>query len=339
MATNDLPPTVGVASGAMPQVVIQNLPPSPSWFRRAVGRTVLVLSLLGNLMLYGLYQQYYPQVGENERYHSGDRYAADKIAVIRVDGMITSDAVSAPKKELETAAKDAATRAVVLSVDTPGGTIAGSDELYHAVVEFKKSGKPLVVSMQGMATSGGYYVSVAADRIIADRSCVTGSIGVIASMFNVEKLLKDWGVAPEVVKSGPMKDSGSPFRAMTDDERKRWQELIHRMFEQFLEVVLSHRADKVGGPEKLKQLADGRVYLASEAKELGLIDAIGYEQDAIETAKELAGLSGKSVRIVTFSRPFSGLLDLLMGSTATAQPLDPNRFLDQAFPRVYLLPQ
>jgi protease-4 len=193
--------------------------------------------------------------------------------------------------------------------------------------------------MQGMATSGGYYVATPADRIVADRSCVTGSIGVIASMFNVEKLLKDWGVAPEVVKSGPMKDSGSPFRAMTDVERRRWEDLIQKMFDQFLGVILTHRADKVGGPEKLKQLADGRVYLAAEAKDFGLVDSIGYEQDAIEIAKDLAGLSGKSVRIVTFSRPFSGLLDLLMGSSARAQPLDPNRLLDRAFPRVYLLPQ
>lgn len=326
-------------AASTPSVVVQNIYPKTTFGRRLLW-FVLLLSLAGNLILFGMYQTYYPQVTADEQYKHGDRFATDKIAVIKVTGPISGLTIAAPKREFETAAKDNDVRAIVLAVvDCPGGTISGSDELFRAVEDYKrKTNRPVVVSMQELAASGAYYISTPADLIYADRSCVTGSIGVIASMFNVESLLKEWGVKSEVFKSGSMKDSGSPFRSMNPEERKEWQKMIDQMYEQFLDVVLKHRDAKIGGRDRLKQIADGRVYLATEARQLGLIDEIGYEEDAIEAAKKLAGLTGP-VRVVTYSRPIGNLVELLGLTAQSEQPaLDASRLLDFGVPRMYLLP-
>ena len=325
-------------SGAQPPLVIQNIPPKPPtrWGRWLVN-TILLFSLFANLSLYGLYRQYYPAAA-NEEFKEGDRYAPDKIAIIKVSGMITRDLIQAPKKELERAAEDEGVKAVILAVNTPGGTISGSDELYHAIDRFKEeSGKPVVVSMQGMATSGGYYVSAPADRIFAERTCITGSIGVIMSSFNIEKLATDWGIDPVVIKSGAMKDSGSMFRPMNDEERAYWQNLIDVMFDRFLSVILAHRDEQVGGEEALKKLADGRVYLAEKAKELGLVDEIGYQEDAIAYTKKKLGL-GENVRIVTYRRPIDGLLGLIQGKGESDATLKVDWLEELQVPRMYLLP-
>ncbi|MGL4462930.1 MAG: signal peptide peptidase SppA, partial [Planctomycetia bacterium] len=230
-----------------------------------------------------------------------------------------------------------------LAVESPGGTISGSDELYHAVEKFKKeTGRPIVVSMQGLATSGAYYISMPANKIFADRSCVTGSIGVIAQMFVVEDLMQKVGVVSQVVKSGKMKDSGSPFRKMSDEERAEWEKLILGMQEQFLGVILKHRNEQIGGDKKLREIADGRVYIAGEAKELGLVDELGFEEDAIAAAKELAGLTG-DVRVVEYTRPLGGLLEILGVQSTGVEPgaarlAELSRWMESQGPRGWLLP-
>lgn len=329
-------------AAAVPQIVIQNIPPKQSWLGRTFFRLVLVVSILANLSLFGMYSQHFTKAAPTEVYKDGDRFGAEKIALIKVDmKMITRDTVTAPKKELKYAEEDDAVKAVVLIVDCPGGTISGSDELYQAVRKFKeKSKKPLIVSMQGVAASGAYYVSMPADKIFAERSCVTGSIGVIASLFEVDKLFKSWGITPEVVKSGKMKDTGSPFRAMNDDDRKHWKKMIDAMYEQFLEVILTHRKDRiVGGETKLRELADGRTYLATEAKQYGLIDEIGYQDDAIEAARQMAGL-GPKAKIIGYSRPIESVFDLLMGEAngSSNTRVDLNRLLDLQSSRLFFMP-
>lgn len=184
--------------------------------------------------------------------------------------------------------------------------------------------------MQGIATSGAYYISMPADKIFAERTCITGSIGVIASLFNVEKLMKEWGVESEAIKSGKFKDSGSPFRTLTPEERQEWQTMIDGMFGQFLGVILKYRSEKIGGEEKLRKLADGRIYLATQAKEAGLIDEIGYQDDAIAHVKQVANL-GDKVRIVTYLRPFGGLLDIFE-SKSPVGGLDVSRFMELQTP-------
>jgi protease-4 len=321
------------------QVVIHNHPESPGWIRRWFLRTFLMLSIVANIVLFTAASSYLAPGQVSERFRAGDATATDKIAVVPVSGMITSDGVKSAIKELKRAAEDASVKAVLLEIDTPGGTLSGSDELYHAVVEFKASsgGKPVVAFMKGMATSGGYYVAVASDRIVAERSTVTGSIGVIMSLFHAERLLDKIGVTPEIVKSGPMKDSGSMFRPMSEAERREWQKLVDGMYRQFLDVVLKHRGQAIGGEEKLRPLADGRVFLAGDALDAKLIDALGYEQDALDAAKKLAGLSDK-VRIVDYSRPLPGLASLFFGQTSPPPAADWRRVVELMSPQLLLMP-
>jgi protease-4 len=320
------------------QIHIHNHPQAVGGVRRWFGRTFFWLSILLNLFLLAAVSSYYSPLGVMEQYKDGDMSAPDKIALIPVVGLITAESVQAPKKELRRAAEDPAVKAVVLSVDSPGGTISGSDELYHAVERFREQTggrKPIVTAMRGMATSGAYYIAAPTDAIVAERSCITGSIGVIVSLFEGSKLLEQIGVKSEVVKSGSMKDSGSMFRPMTEEERKEWQKLVNGMYEQFLGVVLKHRNEKVG-EKKLRELADGRVFLAEEALTHKLIDAIGYQDDAIAEAKKLAQLPEK-VRIVTYARPLDWQSMLLGGSTPS-RPAGAERLLDAATPRLMFLP-
>lgn len=354
---NPTPPrSVGPIPGMIPPnmtstapgtIIIQNQAPAQPWLGRMFSRIVLFMSIIANISLFGLYQQYYPQVTSNEVFKEGKPFAEDKIALIPVTGMIMHETIGAPIKELETAAKDDKVKAVVLAVESPGGTITGSDELYHAIVQFRektKNKKPLVVSMQGMATSGAYYIAMPADVIIADRSCITGSIGVIASLVNAKDLLDKIGVRPEVIKSGKLKDSGSMFRPMTEEERKEWQGLIDAMFLQFYGIVENHRGEKVKGKlppdKKLLDLCDGRVFLAKEALAYGLIDEIGYQSDAIKAAQTLANLDGEEVRIVTYRRPLASLFSLFETKAPGWQgaSADVARLLDMQVPRFWLLP-
>lgn len=328
-------PGAAEGPGANRPVIIQNIMPKPPWLGRALVRLLLVISLFANLAMLGVITTYMGGPGATEKFKSGDRFAPDKIAIIRVHDMITMESIAAPKKELKAAEEDEGVKAIVLDIDSPGGTISASDELYHAIVRYKeKTQKPVVASMNQIGTSGAYYIAMPADKIMADRSCITGSIGVIASMFNLEKLLNNWGIAPETIKSGKMKDAGSFTRAMTPEERAFWQSTVDKMFEQFFGVVFKHRGKKIGGEEKLRKLADGRIFLANESKELGLIDEIGYQEDAIEEARKLANLPEK-VRVVTYSRPISGLFSLLEEKSNGPGASLLNQL---ATPRIFLLP-
>lgn len=324
-----------------PTIIVNNIPPKQPWMARSFIKLLLTASVIANLALVGMYLKYYPRVDTNEEFKEGDRYAKDKIAVIRVSGMIMSESIAAPKRELKSAADDPDVKAVVLHVNSPGGTIEGSDELFKAIEEFKtKTSRPIVVSMQGLATSGAYYISMPADEIFADRSCITGSIGVITQLFTFEKLMNTYGVAAETIKSGAMKDSGSPFKTMSADERKEWQKMVDSMYGQFLGVILKYRTQKIGGEEKLRKLADGRVYVANEAKSLGLIDQIGYLDDALAAARKRANL-GEKVRVVSYARSIA-LTDLI-GLSAPDKPAGHSQeaiaqILNRMTPRMYLLP-
>jgi protease-4 len=322
------------------QIVIHNHPPRQWGVGRWFIRMVLILSIMINISLLLQARSYLSATNVVERFRDGDSTAPDKIAVISVNGMITSETIQSPKRELRHAAEDSAVKAVLLAVDSPGGTIAGSDELYHAIEEFRsrtERKKPIVVSMQGMGTSGAYYISMPADKIFASRTCITGSIGVIASMFEAEDLMKKIGVTSEVIKSGKMKDSGSPFRKMTTEDRAEWQKLINGMFEQFLGVILKNRKSLIS-EEKLRQLADGRVYLAEEALKYKLIDAIGFQEDAVAELKKMAQLPDR-VRIVTYVRPLDSLLGLFMGESAPPPTrFDVSRMWELQTPKLLYMP-
>jgi len=201
--------------------------------------------------------------------------------------------------QLKQAEKDKAIKAVILKIDSPGGTVTASDILYHEILAFKKrTGVKLVVAMMGVAASGGYYIALPADFIIAHPTTITGSIGVIFMQPKVNSLMDKIGVGLDINKSGKNKDMGSPFRNTTDEERKIFQDLTDELGKRFINLVSIHRKlDK----NRLAQISTARIYLAPKALELGLIDKIGYLDDAIIKTRKLAGLP-QDARIVIYRR-------------------------------------
>ncbi len=233
----------------------------------------------------------------------------DKVLLIDISGALTtskdSGIFSEPshparlKEILTKAQKDKHVKAIVLRINTPGGTVTSSDILYHELEEFKQKRKiPIITSIMDVGASGGYYVAMASDAIYAHPSTITGSIGVIMVTVNAEGLLEKVGLQPSAIVSGPKKSMGSPFRSMNDDEREIFQDVIDRLYARFLTVVENGRPNLSKG--KIRELADGRIYTADLAKDHGLIDEIGYLDDAIERAKEDAELT--DAQVVTYSR-------------------------------------
>ncbi|MBU0703345.1 MAG: signal peptide peptidase SppA [Chloroflexi bacterium] len=221
----------------------------------------------------------------------------DAVAVIRLDGAITSGPLDyftttgiTPDRTndlLEQAAANPSVKAVVLRVNSPGGSAVASDEIYHALLDFEK---PVVVWMGEMAASGGYYISCAGDHIFAHPDTLTGSIGVISQFINAEDLLDEVGVDVVVITSGPRKDMGSLFREMTEEEQALWQTVTDEIYDSFVGIVAQARdLDE----ETVRELADGRVYTGRQALELGLVDEVGALDDAIAKAAELGGIQGE----------------------------------------------
>ncbi len=232
-----------------------------------------------------------------------------KVLMLDLSGMISSqdkdglipqpNMLASFKEELTRAAKDEKVKAVVVRVNSPGGTVNASDILYHELKAFRTTKKvPVVVSMMDVAASGGYYLAMAADSILVHPSTVTGSIGVIMLTVNAKGLLEKVGVEANAITSGPRKDMGSPFRVMTPEERAIFQSVIDSFYQRFLTVVQEGRPNLTA--EQIKKLADGRIYSGEQAKAVGLVDEIGYLDDAIELAKKKAGLT--EARVVTYRR-------------------------------------
>jgi protease-4 len=233
-----------------------------------------------------------------------------KVLLIEISGMISSQEkegfLPAPsllariKEQLTRAAQDDSVKAIVLRINTPGGTVTASDIIYHELKTFKSSRKiPIVASIMDLGTSGGYYIAAAADTVMAHPSSVTGSIGVIMLTINARGLLEKVGVEANAVTSGPRKDMGSPFRVMTAEERAIFQGLIDSFYQRFLSVVQEGRPNLQ--MEQIKKLADGRIYTGDQAKAAGLVDEIGYLEDAIELAKKQAKIT--EARVITYHRP------------------------------------
>ncbi|HUS69519.1 MAG TPA: signal peptide peptidase SppA [Anaerolineae bacterium] len=241
------------------------------------------------------------------------------VVVIRIEGVIvsgkepdwaltTSDNAYSESiiERLERADSDPAVKAVVLRVNSPGGGIVATDEIYTAL---KELGKPVVASMGEMAASGGYYVSCAAREIIANPATLTGSIGVISTVPNFEELLDKIGIEMLVIKSGTMKDELSPYREPTAEEIAHWQAITDEAYEQFLGVVVEERDLD---PDEAREMADGRVYTGQQALDLGLVDRLGNLPDAIQLAAELGGIEGEP-RVIEYQRTPSLMEMLLSG--------------------------
>lgn len=225
--------------------------------------------------------------------------AEEKILVIDVRGFISdqpkpgllgakSSVVEETVAHLRKAQKDDNVKAILLKVDSPGGTVTASDILYNEIKQFKESTrKRIVVAMMGLAASGGYYISLPADYILAHPTTVTGSVGVIFLRPKLGGLMNKIGVDVEVSKSGRNKDMNSPFRDSLQEEKQMMQTQIHELGQRFLGLVESHRKLPVGA---LREISTGRIYLAQDAYRLGLVDKVGYLEDALSQARALAGL-------------------------------------------------
>jgi protease-4 len=254
-------------------------------------------------------------------------YCLDKIALIDVEGLIVNareggsilggsseNPVSLFRERLDAAADDKHVKAVVLRINSPGGGVTASDIMYEDLCRFRRqTHKPVVCCMMDVAASGGYYLSMGCDRIFAHPTTVTGSIGVIMSLYNANGLAKLVGVESTPIKSGPNKDIGNPLRPMSEPERAILQGMVDSFYSQFVQVVVRGR----GLPEeRVRALADGRVYTGIDAQKLGLVDEIGYLEDAIEHAKQMACL--KDMSVVAYDR-----CDGYRGSIYAAAPKIP----------------
>ncbi len=233
-----------------------------------------------------------------------------KILVIQIRGVI-SDApregfvrtrpsvVQEVVSQLRLAEKDENVKAVIFKINSPGGSVTASDILYNEIAAFKKrTGAKVVVALMGLAASGGYYIALPADYILAHPTTITGSIGVIFARPKVAGLMQKIGVTVEVNKSGADKDMGSPFRPTSAEEEKIFQALTDRLGVRFVDLVAGHRKLE---PEVVAQISTARVYLADEALELGLVDEVGYLAAAVNQAKKLAGLA-EDAKVVVYRR-------------------------------------
>ncbi|MGE5610561.1 MAG: signal peptide peptidase SppA [Bacillota bacterium] len=234
-----------------------------------------------------------------------------KIAIIEVEGLLlnarsggilqpTENDVSLFVQQMEKAEKDNAVRAVVLRVNSPGGTVAASDAMYATVMRFReKSHKPVIASAQDLAASGAYYVACGADKIVVQPTSLVGSIGVIFNTFDLSGTLNKIGARSEAIKSGPLKDLASPLKPLTNEERQVMQNLVNEFYARFKNVVKTHRnLDDA----KLAAVSDGRVFSGLNAVELGLADQAGQLPDAIKLAKETANVPG--AKVVLYRRPY-----------------------------------
>lgn len=211
----------------------------------------------------------------------------DKVAIVTVRGIITDSKNSVD--QIKKYSEESDVKAIVVRIDSPGGGVAASQEIYDSVLNARKK-KKVVASMGSVAASGGYYIACAADRIVANPGTVTGSIGAIMHFSNVEELVKKVGLKSSVVKSGQYKDIGSPFRNMTDSERQLIQDVINDIYDQFLEAVSINRGIS---KDELRKVADGRILTGRQALNLKLVDDNGDLEFAVQTAAKLAGIKGK----------------------------------------------
>lgn len=235
-----------------------------------------------------------------------DWRSRDKIALIRIEGIIFDSRKFV--KELRRFHKDPKVKAILVRIDSPGGAVAPSQEIYDALKKIQLTGdKKIVASMGTVAASGGYYIASATDVIFANPGTLTGSIGVIMELTNFEGLLKKVGVASVTIKSGKNKDVGSPFRKMKKEERALLQRVLNDVHNQFIEAVAEGRSLTI---DAVRKLADGRIFTGRQARAVGLVDELGSLEFAIERAAELGGIKGEPEIVETKERsPFLAFLE------------------------------
>lgn len=324
------------------RVILEQANPWGRWFARAgwIVAGIAVLSAVGSA---GAFSQYFQRDSRVvEKWHSLSKLAADKVAVVSVTGAILGGD-GFVRAQLDKVEEDEAVKAIVLRVDSPGGTVSGSDEIHHRITKLiEKRDLPMVVSMGGIAASGGYYVAMANrgkdDVIFAEPATLTGSIGVIIPHFDISQALRKYDIRDDSIASGPLKEMLSVSKDRTPElaekERKLIQELVDDMFRRFKEIV------KTGRPKlddaAVDGVATGQIFTARQALDAGLVDRIGFLEDAIDRAVELAGLNAEKARVVKYSKP-KGLLDEVLGGASPTGRVDLAAIAELTTPRGWYL--
>lgn len=255
------------------------------------GLAVSSLVVLGFAFLLFLFAVF---LREDSPLRSGSR-----IGVVLIRGVILDS--KGPVEQIKKFRKDERVKALIVRIDSPGGSTAASQEIHREILRTLPK-KKIVVSMGNIAASGGYYIAAAADKIVANPGTLTGSIGVIMQFSNLKELLHKIGVGMEVVKSGSFKDIGSPLRDMKPEERQLLEGVIKNVHRQFIEAVAQGRRLP---KERVAQIADGRIFSGEQAKTLGLVDELGSFEDAVELVKKMVGLSGEVKLVQAEKKKFS----------------------------------
>lgn len=229
-------------------------------------------------------------VSDTDRYDEITGRGNGKIAVVDLDFTILSS--ESIVRQFKKFGEDKSIKAILLHVNTPGGGVAASQEMYEAIRKTRDNGKPVVVSVSSLGASGGYYAACGGNIIVANPGSLVGSIGVIMNLTNFKELAEKLGITENIIKSGELKDAGNPFRELNEKDKEYFQGIVNDSYDQFLDVVSkSRKIDK----EKLKEYADGRVFTGRQAKDIGLIDSLGTYEDAVRITSRMAGIEGDPV--------------------------------------------
>ena len=325
-------PTENAATtGQLPPLVRVEIVKPRRWWPRVLLVLFVVSALLNVVLLAATSAFISGESSPTETFVSGEATSPDKIAIIDITGTIMPPFTERTIRTIDELIQDDAVKGVLLSIDSPGGIVADSHQIYARLLKLRAK-KPIFVAMKRIAASGGYYVAMGAGpagKIFAEPTTWTGSIGVIIPRYDVSKLAAQYGVKSEPLVTGQFKDSLSPFREMTPEEGDLWKSIMNDSFDRFKGIIDEGRANL--SLEQIAPLATGRIFTANQALAAGLIDQIGFEEDAIEALKTQLKLT--TVRVIRHRQPAT-LLDTLLGAQAKSQPIDPlQQLLDASTPR------
>lgn len=303
-----------------PTIIIQQ-PSSRLWIIWSLFLLLMFSGLL-NLLLIAAFADYMG-TGDppHEKFHSGEKTAKDKIARLDASSTIMPPFSTRLMESIDKIQEDDDIKGVLLVIDSPGGLVADSHQIYHKLKTLSET-KPVIVQMKRLAASGGYYIAMGGGpnvQIFAEPTTWTGSIGVIIPRYDVTGLAEKVGVESDSLTTGPLKDSLNPFKKMSEAEQEVWSQIMDDAFVRFLEVIDEGRPKL--DMEQIRKLATGQVYTSRQALQAGLVDQIGYEEDALEALKTQLGLT--DVRVVEYQYP-STLVETLLG----AGPVTPNVTID-----------
>ncbi len=329
-------PIPGLAAG---KPIVETRKKGSGW--RILLGIMLALSIIANFLMFFMLIGAFMFFATGQRSELTEEIIREgpmgaKIAMVTLQGVIYGEQAESVYKQLQAARKDRHVKAVIIQVNSPGGTISASDQIYEEIRKFRnKTNKPVIAFMQGVAASGGYYTSVACEKIIAEPTTITGSIGVISSYLVVQELLEDkLGILPVIIKSGEKKDWPSSFRRPEPSEIEYMEnKLIKPALDRFVNVVAEGRHASLTITD-VRHLADGSIFGAQEALDEKLIDKIGYIDEAIELVKSLAGI--EKARVVRYRKPFS-FSDFLSYRMKNTLKLDKTTLYELGTPEILYL--